>query len=356
MSSDTAPDEGGRAVTTRAEGGLPAGDLERRLGTDGASSATPAVRGRSPGREGWTGAASGNGLSSLLGWFSVGLGVAQIVAPGKLARLIGVRSTARSKIVMQAVGVREVAHGVGILSNPRSKEWVGTRLGGDALDLALLGVALAKSERRGRTIAAAAAVLGVGALDLLETQRLAERRKAASPADANRAQVPARRSITVEHPQHEAYAAWRDFGSFPRFMRHVESVELLDEKRSRWRTAGPAGSSIAWETEIVEEREPELIAWRSTHEGTLHHEGRVTFRAAPKGQGTIVTVEMRYAPPGGRMAAALLKLFRKEPGQQLADDLRRFKQVLETGEVVLSDSTTTRRPRHAQPPQPESTH
>ena len=94
----------------------------------------------------------------------------------------------------------------------------------------------------------------------------------------------------------------------------------------------------------------ELIAWRSVEGSTVYHGGTVHFADAPREQGTVVTVEMSYAPPGGKIAAGLLKMFRKEPGQQIGDDLRRLKQMLELGEVLLSDANLGRTPRHAQPP------
>jgi uncharacterized membrane protein len=122
-------------------------------------------------------------------------------------------------------------------------------------------------------------------------------------------------------------------------MRHVESIESLGEGRSRWRATGPGGTHVEWTSEIVEDRANERIAWQTTGDTELYHSGKVTFRAGPRGEGTVVTVEMQYAPPGGQIGAALLKLFRKEPGQQVIDDLRRLKQVMEIGEVVQSDAS-----------------
>src|SRR5690606_6575502 len=106
--------------------------------------------------------------------------------------------------------------------------------------------------------------------------------------------------------------------------------------RSRWRAHGPPGAAVEWEACTLEEAEGERIAWQSTGDADLYNAGVVHFADAPAGQGTTVTVEMWYAPPGGALATALLKLFRREPRQQIADDLRRLKQVLETGEVLRS--------------------
>jgi uncharacterized membrane protein len=315
-----------------------------------------ALRGRPRGHEGWSGAPGSDGLATFLGWLSVGLGALELVAPHAVARAIGVRPTPMWSGVLQAFGVREIATGAGILANPSSKEWVGLRIGGDLLDLAMLGVAMTRAERPARTLLAAMTVLGIGMLDLLGSERLAERRKAPTPEAARAPEPIVLRSITVGRPVSDVYAFWRDFTNFPRFMHHVESVERLDNGRSRWRATGPGGTRAEWISEIVEERRDELIAWRSVETSDLYNAGKVTFRRAPRDEGTIVTVEMHYAPPGGRIGAALLKLFRKEPGQQVIDDLRRFKQVMETGEVLYSDASTMRRLAAARPHEQRTLH
>jgi uncharacterized membrane protein len=215
---------------------------------------------------------------------------------------------------------------------------------------------MTRAERPARTLLAAMTVLGIGMLDLLGSERLAERRKAPTLEAARAPEPIVLRSITVGRPVSDVYAFWRDFTNFPRFMHHVEFVERLDKGRSRWRATGPGGTRAEWVSEIVEERRDELIAWRSVETSDLYNAGKVTFRRAPRDEGTIVTVEMHYAPPGGRIGAALLKLFRKEPGQQVIDDLRRFKQVMETGEVLYSDASTMRRLAAARPHEQRTLH
>jgi uncharacterized membrane protein len=300
---------------------------------------TPAIPGRRPGREAWTGARDPDAYSKFLGWFSIGLGALELIAPSAVARAIGLEPTPMWNGLLRLFGVREIATGAGILANPTSKEWVGLRIGGDVVDLATLGVALTRSERPSRTLAATAFVLGAAVLDLVGTERLAERRKAPTREYARAAEPVVLRSITVGRPVNEVYEFWKDFTNFPRFMRHVESIEALGDGRSRWRVTGPAGTRAEWTSEIVEDRANEALAWQTVDDSDLYHTGKVTFRAGPRGEGTIVTVEMQYAPPGGQVGAALLKLFRKEPGQQVIDDLRRFKQVMEIGEVVWSDAS-----------------
>lgn len=155
--------------------------------------------------------------------------------------------------------------------------------------------------------------------------------------------MEARRSITILKPQEEVYARWRDFASFPTFMAHVESVEVAgdDSRRSRWTASGPAGTSVAWDAEIVDDVPGERIAWRSVAGADVHNAGRVEFAAAPGGRGTEVRVQLEYTPPLGPIGAVVAKLFGEEPSQQLSDDLRRFKQILEVGEVVRSDGNPT---------------
>jgi uncharacterized membrane protein len=294
------------------------------------------IRLRHPGREAWTGTTNGRSLATFLGWFSLGLGLTELFAPRGLARAIG-------------LGLREIASGAGILANPESKEWVGSRVGGDVMDLALLGLAFLGSERPKRTLLASAAVLGVGALDLLATEQLAEARKSPSREGPKATESHVLRSITIGCPRSEVYALWRNFTNFPRFMEGIESVVDLGGGRSHWRARGPVGTSTEWDSEIVADTLNELITWQSVGTSAVYHSGTVRFADAPRGLGTLVTVEMNYAPPGGKIAAALLKIFRKEPGQQIGDDLRRLKQVLEIGEVLLSDASSGTTPRPAQP-------
>lgn len=302
------------------------------------------------GRVAWVGARESNGYGPALGWLGIALGAVEVLAPQKITRSLGLRPSGATTAVVQAMGLREIASGVGILSNPRSKEWLGMRVAGDFVDLALLGAAAFRSERPQNALLAAAAVSAVTALDVLATETLAERRKQRgdSPRRAERPYEPrVERNMTIECEPAEAYAFWRDVANLPRFMRHVQAVEKLDERRSRWRV-GQGRIEAEWESEIVEERDGELIRWRTTGASDVEHEGEVRFARAGEG-GTVVTVTMQYAPPGGRIGTALLKLMRKEPGQLLADDLRRFKQLLETGEVLVSDATAGPTPRRAQP-------
>lgn len=148
-----------------------------------------------------------------------------------------------------------------------------------------------------------------------------------------------KRSVTVMRSREEVYAFWRDLGNLPRFMQHLEAVTTTGDRRSHWVAAAPAGTTVEWDAEILEDRAGERIAWRSVDKSDVRNEGVVRFTDAPADRGTEVHVELRYDAPAGKAGAAVAKLFGEEPGVQIRDDLRRFKQVMETGEVLLSDGS-----------------
>jgi len=290
------------------------------------------------------GRAQGEGLATALGWFSIGLGLAQLTAPGGVASLVGAGDGGDNRRLMRGLGMREIASGIGILTKPQPAEWMWARVAGDVMDLALLGATLRSGDaRRGRTVAATAAVLGVAALDYYAAQRL-------SRGGAAERGIRVRKSITVNRPAEEVYGFWRDFENLPRFMRHLESVETTGEGRSHWKAKGPAGTAIEWDAETTEDRPNELIAWRSVEGADVDNDGVVRFTPAAGGRGTEVHVELNYEPPAGKLGAMVAKLFGEEPSGQVTDDLRRFKQVLETGEVVYSDASLHRGMHAAQPP------
>lgn len=148
-----------------------------------------------------------------------------------------------------------------------------------------------------------------------------------------------RTALTINRPPEAVYRHWRNFSNLPQFMYHLESVETTGEKQSHWKAKAPAGTTVEWDAEIVEDIPDRLIAWRSLDGATVPNSGSVRFTPAPKGQGTEVLVELEYSPPGGGLGVVVAKLFGEEPTQQMKDDLRRFKQVLETGEVLRSDGS-----------------
>ncbi len=140
-------------------------------------------------------------------------------------------------------------------------------------------------------------------------------------------------AVIIERPREEIFAFWRNFENLPRFMDHLESVNVLDDRRSRWVAKAPAGTRVEWDAEIHNEITNELIAWRSLPGSEVDHAGSVHFSPAGNGA-TEVRVILRYDPPAGRLGAAVARLFGEEPSVQVAEDLRRFKQVMEAGEVA----------------------
>lgn len=148
-----------------------------------------------------------------------------------------------------------------------------------------------------------------------------------------------KKSIIINSSPEELYGFWRKLENLPRFMRHLESVKETGEGRSHWVAKAPVDSRVEWDAEITEERENELIAWRSLEDSDVYNTGSVRFETATGGRGTIVHVEMEYEPPGGIIGKGIAKLFGDDPEQVVFDDLRCLKQVIETGEVILSDGT-----------------
>jgi uncharacterized membrane protein len=221
---------------------------------------------------------------------------------------------------------------------------------GDALDLALLGKTLSNSENdRGRTLFATANVLAVSVLDVMCAQQLSKQPETVANAGVDRGIIRTKRSITVRRPVEEVYAFWRDFEKLPRFMRHLESVTVTDERRSHWVAKAPAEKTVEWDAEIVDDRPNELIAWRSLPGADVYNAGTVQFQPTAGGRETEVRLTLEYHPPLGKLGSKIAMLFREEPGQQVQDDLRHFKQVMETGEVLFSDATKRRGPHPAQP-------
>ena len=151
--------------------------------------------------------------------------------------------------------------------------------------------------------------------------------------------MQARTAVTIKRPVEEVYAFWRDLTNLPTFMIHLASVEATGNGRSHWTANAPAGRTVEWDAEIVEDKPNERIAWRSLEGSQVSNSGSVSFAPRAGYGGTEVRVELSYDPPGGALGKVVAKLFGEEPQQQITDDLRRLKQVLETGEVVLSEGS-----------------
>jgi hypothetical protein len=221
-------------------------------------------------------------LAQFLGWFSVGLGTAQLAAPKLLCKVVGAEPDGPAPRVMRVMGVRELAQGTGILSRARPTAWLWSRVAGDALDLSLLALTAAKN-RRARTAFAIANVVAVAVPDVYESLFLSRKQ---GPV---RSAMTIRKAVTLNRPQGDVEEAW-------------QAEDALRRK------VAEAGASVS-------------------------------FEPAPGERGTELIVEFEYDPPAGDLGAAVQKLAGRDLATQLADDLRRFKQQVETGEVVRSDGT-----------------
>jgi uncharacterized membrane protein len=141
-------------------------------------------------------------------------------------------------------------------------------------------------------------------------------------------------SVTINRPAVEVYSFWRNFENLPRFMDHLEAVTVIDDSRSRWVAKGPAGTKAEWDAVIHNEIQDELIAWRSLPGSEINNAGSVHFTPSIDGASTEVRVVLSYEPPAGNLGAAVAKLLGEEPSVQVADDLRRLKQVMDSSDVV----------------------
>ena len=147
------------------------------------------------------------------------------------------------------------------------------------------------------------------------------------------------RSVTINRPRAELFAYWRDFTNLPSFMDNIVSVEVQDAHRSHWVVKAPGGKTVAWDAVITEEYENETIAWASAEGADVPNSGRIDFSDEPGGRGTQVTATIVYDPPAGVVGNLIAKLFQREPAIQARRDLRRFKQLMETGEIATSSRT-----------------
>jgi uncharacterized membrane protein len=227
-----------------------------------------------------------------------------------------------------------------------AKTWVGLGVGvGASVALAVLSARSQKKYSRALTLASAA-FTGATLVDTVVLLRKRGLLRAKSKP------VAIRSSVTIRRAREEIYRFWRDLQHLPIFMRHIDSVTESDG-HSVWRAVGPGGIVAEWEAEIVADRPGERLAWRSLEGATIQNRGSVAFRDAPGGQGTEVHLELVFAPPAGSVGAGIARMFAGIPTQSLKNDLRRLKQLLETGEVVCSDASIHRGRHPARPPELE---
>jgi uncharacterized membrane protein len=288
-------------------------------------------------------------LARLLIFASIGLGAMEILAPKRVQRIIGLRKGNYTGLI-RLMGARELMSAFLIFIQPRPQTGVWSRVLGDLLDLGLLGAAFSRCRvNKNRLSGAVAFVASVTALDLFTAIKLGKMRReeriisAVTEADlkgrTRSGAFKAVKNITINRPPEEVYAFWRNFENLPQFMYHLESVQVLDDGRSHWVAKAPAGMKVSWDAEITEDVPNQRIAWKSTEKADVPNAGVVRFVPAPQDRGTEVQVEIEYSPPGGKIGKTVALLFGEEPGQQIKGDLNRFKQVMETGEMVRSEGS-----------------
>jgi uncharacterized membrane protein len=208
---------------------------------------------------------------------------------------------------------------------------------GDNLQRALIGAA---------TVAAAAGVAWFIGRRFVEDNSAGTLISDAPPSTfrgATGRQAPIQHTVTINKPRQQLYSFYRDFENLPQIMDNIESIERLDERRSRWRVKAPAGTTVEFVSRVTEDVPGSVIAWETEEDATVRNNGRVEFIDAAPGRGTMVRATISYDPPGGPIGKAIAKVLQREPEVQARRDLRRFKQLMETGEVTSSASPSARK-------------
>lgn len=276
-------------------------------------------------RSQWTAAR----LGVALGWLGVGIGIAELLMPRRVAQTTGLPARPR---VMQAMGVREIVTSAGILLQPHQSGWRWSRVAGDMLDLSLLAW-ISRDHQNRRLTSMAALVAGLTALDALaayDSQRQGAMRKETPGV------VRIHKSLHIQRPVETCYRFWRNFENFPQFMQHVEAVQAVDATRTHWRVKAPLGQHVDWTAELFSDIPSQQLAWRTLEGSAVEHTGVVRFLPSPNDKSTRLDIEMSYHTPFGKAGVMLAKLLGEDPAQQMDDDLRRFKQLLETGEIATT--------------------
>jgi uncharacterized membrane protein len=224
---------------------------------------------------------------------------------------------------------------------------------GERIVCAIAGTALLAAGLKKRTPAGIALALIGGGLayraytghcDLREAMSAstAGKRREGAGSDVHKG-VKVQKTFTIQRSPEECYNFWHNFENLPRFMTHLQSVQMLGENRSRWTARGPLGTNVSWDAEVINDKPNELIAWRSVEGSEIDNAGSVRFRPGPNGRGTEVTVELNYEPPAGVVGATIARLLGEEPEVQVQEDLRRFKQLMEAGEIATVEGQTSGR-------------
>jgi uncharacterized membrane protein len=278
-------------------------------------------------------------MARALGLFSLGLGVWQLASPRSVAKVVGI-DDAQDENLIRAIGLRELGSAAGLLWGSQPAPFLWSRVAGDLMDLSMLASAMGSREgdRRRQVARSMLAVAAVTLPDVVASLKTTEGMPSLSrSSDVGSADVHA--SITVRASADEVYRVWRDLGGLPRFMTHLESVTDHGGGRSRWVATGRLGTSVEWEAQTTEDVPGSRLSWRSVEGSDVDNAGTVELVPATQDRGTEVRLRLSYAPPGGAVGRAAAKLLGEEPKQQVSDDLRRFKQLIETGDITRSEAS-----------------
>ncbi|HYC04023.1 MAG TPA: SRPBCC family protein [Azospirillaceae bacterium] len=214
---------------------------------------------------------------------------------------------------------------------------------GTALQLAPLvvgGALAAFGIRRGGWVGYGLALAGLGVMQQAFSGKPDIAQWTGFGVDHDSRAVTVSHTVTINKPAAELYRFWRNFSNLPRFMNHIERIEIIDDKRSHWHVKAPAGLRVEWQAEVTDEQENRRIAWRAVEQSDVPNWGHVEFREAPGGRGTEVHAVIRYEPPAGALGRAIAKILGEEPQVQMREDLNRFKRLMETGDADTGDSGT----------------
>jgi uncharacterized membrane protein len=266
-------------------------------------------------------------VPSALGVLSVGLGLAALLAPRKVATACGI---SRARGMLPLVGARELASGAGLLSGRQTSLWLWSRVIGDVMDLAVLATAHERTAGGRRRVSAAAAVVGaITAADVVAAVEHS-RESGIIRGHATAPDVYVDRTVIINKTPQECYEFWKDLTNIPRFTPRLRSVTVRQDGVSHWVLSLPGGGKVEWDSRVTVDRPGERLSWRSVSESPFSHAGSVQFSAAPAGRGTFVSVSMHYRSP---VSATLAKLVGGDPFGEIREDLRRFKQLIKTGEI-----------------------
>ena len=281
-------------------------------------------------------------VARALGWFSVGLGLTELLAGKNLDRYLG---TGGHEGTLRLFGLREIAAGAIILAQKEpSAASVWSRVGGDVMDLIFLGKALeeqrngTKQERLG---VATAMVAAVTALDVFCAWKLGDSSKPDEQAEEDATSVET--SVTINGTPEELYQLWREPQTLPQVMGHFATVTAEADDRAHWVVNGPAKTSLQWNSQIVQEEAPLFMRWYSTEGARIPNGGSIRFAPATGGRGTVATLEIDFHPPGGSFGKGAAKVLGIVPQVLAVKALRRFKALAEAGEIpTLKDNVSAR--------------